>query len=182
VELITRHFGYYRSINSLYLSLTIDIGKARVYLYDTGIMAKDLTQDTIPEYPPSIPPSILLLILDLHPLSWSLLAQLPPTDEGDKIKNASINLSEFLNSLMVFLNAVLASSGGNQVVVYGATSGRSYVNQRAIATYPRQAEYIKADWPGKCYTLRQTGRKMKLDLLRDYVRIATNRSECLIHG
>lgn len=88
-------------------------------------MAKD-PQDTIPQYPTTIPPSILLLILDLHPLSWSLLSQSPPpTEEGDKIKNASINLGEFLNVLMVFLNAVLASSGGNQVVVYGATSGRS---------------------------------------------------------
>ena len=87
-----------------------------------SIMAKD----TIPQYPPTIPPSILLLIIDLHPLSWSLLSQPPPpNEEGDKIKNASIDLQGFLNVLMVFLNAVLASSGGNQVVVYGATSGRS---------------------------------------------------------
>jgi transcription initiation factor TFIIH subunit 3 len=94
-------------------------------------MAKD-PQDTIPEYPTSIPPSILLLILDLHPLSWSLLSQPPPqTEEGDKIKNASIDLGGFLNVLMVFLNAVMASSGGNQVVVYGATSGKSYVSKRA---------------------------------------------------
>ena len=90
-------------------------------------MAKD-PQENIPEYTSSIPPSILLLILDLHPLSWSLLAQdPPPNEEGDKIKNASITLDGFLNVLMVFLNAVLASSGGNQVVVYGATCGRSYV-------------------------------------------------------
>jgi len=85
-----------------------------------------MAKDTIPQHPPTIPPSILLLIIDLHPLSWSLLSQPPPpNEEGDKIKNASIDLQGFLNVLMVFLNAVLASSGGNQVVVYGATSGRS---------------------------------------------------------
>jgi len=85
-----------------------------------------MAKDTIPQYPPTIPPSLLLLIIDLHPLSWSLLSQPPPpAEEGDKFKNASIDLQGFLNVLMVFLNAVLASSGGNQVVVYGATSGRS---------------------------------------------------------
>jgi transcription initiation factor TFIIH subunit 3 len=80
----------------------------------------------VPSHPSSIPPSLLLLILDLHPLSWSLLSQTPPVGES-KIPNVSINLNEFLNNLMVFLNAVLASSGGNQVVVYGATCGKSYV-------------------------------------------------------
>jgi hypothetical protein len=88
---------------------------------------------TVPEYPHSIPPSVLLLILDLHPLSWSLLSQLPPpnADPGQgsssKVPFASIRLEEFISVLMIFLNAVLASGGGNQVVVYGATSGRSYV-------------------------------------------------------
>lgn len=88
---------------------------------------------TIPEYPHSIPPSVLLLILDLHPLSWSLLSQPPPpnADPGQgsssKVPYASIRLEEFISVLMIFLNAVLASGGGNQVVVYGATSGRSYV-------------------------------------------------------
>jgi len=81
----------------------------------------------VPEYPSSIPPSLLLLILDLHPLSWSLLSQpAPPTADGSKIANAPLELNGFLNVLMIFLNSVLASSGSNQVVVYGATSGRSY--------------------------------------------------------
>jgi transcription initiation factor TFIIH subunit 3 len=87
----------------------------------------------VPEHPISIPPSVLLLILDLHPLSWSLLSQPPPPDadpgqgSSSKVAYASLHLDQFISVLMVFLNAVLASSGGNQVVVYGATSGRSYV-------------------------------------------------------
>lgn len=108
---------------------------------------KDPQQDrpstvTIPEYPSSTPPSILLLILDLHPLSWSLLAQPPPADPGssggsgggdagtaleNKVPYTSLSLDDFLNVLLVFLNAVMASSGANQVAVYGATAGRAYV-------------------------------------------------------
>lgn len=37
----------------------------------------------------------------------------------------ALALKDFLSVLMIFLNSVLASNGSNQVVVYGATSGRS---------------------------------------------------------
>ena len=96
-----------------------------------------------PDYPNATPPSLLLLILDLHPLSWSLLSNPPPeqlageTDshghgEGatrlqTRAAETSLRFEEFINVLMVFVNSVLASSGSNQVVIYGATSGKSYV-------------------------------------------------------
>lgn len=98
----------------------------------------------VPDYPTSIPSSLLLLILDLHPLSWSLLSNPPPTPlDGDvethghvegvtrlqaRAKETSLKLEEFINVLMVFVNSVLASSGSNQVVIYGATSGKSFVH------------------------------------------------------
>lgn len=93
---------------------------------------------TVPDYPTSTPPSLLLLILDLHPLSWSLLSNPPPASSTDieshaegstrlqtRAKETSLKLEEFIRVLMVFVNSVLASSGSNQVVIYGATSGKS---------------------------------------------------------
>ena len=90
---------------------------------------------SIPDNPTAIPPSLLLLILDIHPLSWSLLAETPPPPKQDdpeivgaalnKTHPTSLTINEFLNSLIVFLNSHLAAAWGNDVVVYGATAGRS---------------------------------------------------------
>lgn len=92
-------------------------------------------------YPSVTPPSLLLVILDLHPLSWSLLATPPaeppgvpettPSGQARLIGRAlptALAASEFITMLLVFLNAHLASRWGNRVVVYGATSGRSCVH------------------------------------------------------
>ncbi|RSH87123.1 RNA polymerase II transcription factor B subunit 4 [Saitozyma podzolica] len=89
-------------------------------------------------YPSVTPPSLLLIILDLHPLSWSLLATPPaeppgvpeitPSGQARLIGRAlptALAASEFITMLLVFLNAHLASRWGNRVVVYGATGGRS---------------------------------------------------------
>jgi transcription initiation factor TFIIH subunit 3 len=93
------------------------------------------TAAAAPDYPSSVPPSLLLLILDIHPLSWSLLAETPPPPREDdpEIVGAALNkthptaltINEFLNVLIVFLNSHLAAAWGNDVVVYGATAGRS---------------------------------------------------------
>ena len=100
------------------------------------------------------PPSLLLVILDIHPLSWSLLASpsADPTEsssnlvtavhpEGpsplsDKIPQTSLQLSEFITTLLVFLNAHLASRGGNQVGLFAAAPGRS----RLLYPSPRADE------------------------------------------
>ncbi|KAK6906428.1 hypothetical protein I203_100413 [Kwoniella mangroviensis CBS 8507] len=82
-------------------------------------------------YPKTTPPSILLVILDIHPLSWSLLASPPPLPSVpdqpiiDKAQATPISLPDFVTLLMVFLNAHLASRWGNEVVVYGASAGRA---------------------------------------------------------
>ena len=84
--------------------------------------------------PQTISPSLLLLILDIQPLSWSILAQPPSTSSESttplsstlsKAPVQSLRFEEFLTILMVFLNAHLASRWGNEVVVYAATAGRS---------------------------------------------------------
>lgn len=90
--------------------------------------------------PTAVPPSLLILVLDLHPLAWSLLARPPPTTEASpaQVKAGgkrpapdaaapltALTLGEFINVLMVFLNAHMASRWGNKVVVYGATAGKS---------------------------------------------------------
>jgi hypothetical protein len=85
--------------------------------------------------PSSIPPSLLFLIIDLHPLSWSLLAQppAPAIDDNIALVNkapaTSLPIQDFLNALTVFLNAHLASAWGNDVVVYGASAGKSLVGK-----------------------------------------------------
>ncbi|KAJ9114771.1 hypothetical protein QFC22_005647 [Naganishia vaughanmartiniae] len=65
------------------------------------------------------PPSILLVILDLHPLSWASSAdtsqQTGTTD--------TITLDRALNELLVFLNAHLALKWGNELMVYVAMAG-----------------------------------------------------------
>ncbi|KAK4688305.1 transcription initiation factor TFIIH subunit 3, partial [Tremellales sp. Uapishka_1] len=87
------------------------------------------TQDP-DSYPSITPPSLLLLILDIHPLSWSLLATPPPPSAHpqpviNKAPATPLTLSEFVTTLMVFLNAHLASRWNNEVVVYAATAGRA---------------------------------------------------------
>ncbi|WRT70912.1 uncharacterized protein IL334_007911 [Kwoniella shivajii] len=82
-------------------------------------------------YPKTTPPSVLLVILDIHPLSWSLLSSpppLPPFTEHpgiDKAQATPMSLPDFVTILMVFLNAHLASRWGNEVVIYGASAGRA---------------------------------------------------------
>lgn len=82
-------------------------------------------------WPSVSPPSLLIAIVDLHPLAWSLLANLqPPSSEAngaekEKAPVSPITLEEFVTVLVVFLNAHLASRWGNEVVVYGATPGRA---------------------------------------------------------
>ena len=94
------------------------------------------TPDLAPR-PLSTPPSLLVVILDLHPLSWSLLASAStdnlghePTSSEPTIPSSKppldlISLTEFVTILMVFLNAHLVSRWANEVVVYGAVGGRS---------------------------------------------------------
>lgn len=67
--------------------------------------------------PQATPPSLLVVILDIHPLSWSLLAS--------SLGSTCLTLPELLESVLVFLNAHLASRWGNDVVVYAATRGQS---------------------------------------------------------
>lgn len=86
-------------------------------------------------WPKTSPASLLIAIVDLHPLAWSLLANLksPPdtAERGEKEKEKApvspITLEDFATILMVFLNAHLASRWGNEVVVYGALPGSAYV-------------------------------------------------------
>lgn len=100
----------------------------------------------------STPPSILLVILDIHPLSWSLLANptASTTDASTFKDDSAINLlsseadappsrsnvqppttstpltlSSFITNLLIFLNAHLASRWGNKVVFLVAGPGRS---------------------------------------------------------
>jgi transcription initiation factor TFIIH subunit 3 len=110
---------------------------------------------TSPLISKSTPPSLLLVILDIHPLSWSLLSTESPSslpaaasdgtngngpsashagtsasigDTGalaERIPSTPLPLSEFITNLLVFLNAHLASRWGNQVVFFAAAPGRS---------------------------------------------------------
>ncbi|ORY26813.1 TFIIH subunit Tfb4/p34 [Naematelia encephala] len=108
-------------------------------------MANTMTQThTIPLYPETTPASLLLVILDLHPLSWSILASAAPpplpADATHKAPNTSLSLTEFINILVVFLNAHLAVRWGNQVVVYGASAGTSKL---LYPTPPKDSEGSK---------------------------------------
>ncbi|KAI9637162.1 TFIIH subunit Tfb4/p34 [Dioszegia hungarica] len=91
-------------------------------------------------FPRSTPPSLLILILDIHPLSWSLLSSIEPPDPLDspppiapaehhyllaRAPIGPITLPDFLNVLLVFLNSHLASRWGNRVVVFAASAGKS---------------------------------------------------------
>lgn len=62
------------------------------------------------------PPSILLIILDLHPLSWAISADSESSSDPLSIDRA-------LNELLVFCNAHLASKWGNELMVYVAMQG-----------------------------------------------------------
>ena len=58
-------------------------------------------------------PSVLLVIFDLHPLSWAISA-----DPGTQTE--PMDVEKALGELLVFLNAHLASKWGNELMVYGA--------------------------------------------------------------
>ena len=117
------------------------------------------------------PPSLLLVILDIHPLSWSLLSADPqpnnlasPTTDptlststdtngapgvdtslGDRIPPQPLPLSEFITTLLVFLNSHLASRWGNQVVFFAAAPGRSKL------LYPSQVRADETDVRANVY-------------------------------
>ncbi|WVW80661.1 hypothetical protein I302_102647 [Kwoniella bestiolae CBS 10118] len=105
-------------------------------------------------YPKTTPPSVLLVIIDIHPLSWSLLASPPPLPSVpdqpaiDKAHASPMTLPDFVTILMVFLNAHLASRWGNEVVVYGASAGRAKLlypppsNAVAGPSKPRPNTYL----------------------------------------
>lgn len=65
------------------------------------------------------PPSVLLVILDLHPLSWATSADPEQQQNGTD----TITLDRALNELLVFLNAHLALKWGNELMVYAAMAG-----------------------------------------------------------
>lgn len=70
------------------------------------------------------PPSVLLVILDLHPLSWAASAAGDPEDQnGTDTERDTITLDRALNELLVFLNAHLALKWGNELMVYVAMAG-----------------------------------------------------------
>ncbi|KAL1412483.1 RNA polymerase II transcription factor B subunit 4 [Vanrija albida] len=97
-------------------------------------------------WPQTSPPSLLIAVVDLHPLSWSLLSSLSPspgpeTGEKDKAPVSPITVTEFATILMVFLNAHLASRWGNEVVVYGASAGK------AVLLYPPPEGETEASRP-----------------------------------
>lgn len=89
------------------------------------------------------PPSTLILVLDTHPLSWHLLAHLPPAPPLpdnkilDNATSSPTSLDQFITILTVFLNAHLASKWGNEVVVYTASAGK------AELIYPPSNEKIR---------------------------------------
>lgn len=103
-------------------------------------------------FPKTTPPALLILILDIHPISWSLLSNPapaptagstngtngdptgsstsssaggPPATLASKLPIQAISLPDFLPVLLVFLNSHLASRWGNRVVVFAASAGRS---------------------------------------------------------
>lgn len=63
-------------------------------------------------------PSVLLVILDLHPLSWAISAD-PEAQSGSDV----LDVDTALNELLVFLNAHLALKWGNELMVYVAMAG-----------------------------------------------------------
>jgi transcription initiation factor TFIIH subunit 3 len=72
------------------------------------------------------PPSVLLVILDLHPLSWAASASSsgdPEDQNGTDTERDTITLDRALNELLVFLNAHLALKWGNELMVYVAMAG-----------------------------------------------------------
>ncbi|WWC72781.1 uncharacterized protein I206_106745 [Kwoniella pini CBS 10737] len=105
-------------------------------------------------HPKTTPPSVLLVIIDIHPLSWSLLASPPPLAPYpehlgiDKAQASPMTLPDFVTILMGFLNAHLASRWGNEVVVYGASAGRAKLlypppsNAVAGPSKPRSNTYL----------------------------------------
>ncbi len=70
-------------------------------------------------------PSLLLVILDLHPISWALSANQPQANgsSGDAAAQEALSLTDALSQVLVFLNAHLASRWANELVVHAAMSG-----------------------------------------------------------
>lgn len=70
------------------------------------------------------PPTILLVILDLHPLSWAISADPSNTSTNTpSYDSGTLDLDTALNELLVFLNAHLAGRWGNELMVYVAMAG-----------------------------------------------------------
>lgn len=79
------------------------------------------------------PPTVLLLIIDIHSVSWSISSDpalnvpaVPSKDDG--ITDTSwvpdtLTLQEAMDQLLVFMNAHLAMRFGNELVVYAAMEG-----------------------------------------------------------
>ena len=96
---------------------------------------KDVHVPSVQDFPQTVARSLLFVVIDLHPLSWSLLGGPPPPAIPNEYENPAINkapttslpITDFIDILTVFLNAHMASRWGNDVVVYGASAGRSYV-------------------------------------------------------
>ncbi len=85
------------------------------------------------------PPSVLLLIIDIHPISWAISSdplhnvssksQIDPNGSSatsDGTRADTLDLPAALDQLLVFLNAHLAMKWGNELVVYVAmANGKS---------------------------------------------------------
>jgi transcription initiation factor TFIIH subunit 3 len=84
-------------------------------------------------------PSVLVVILDIHPLSWTREAQLAKASRsadsgtesvGTRTDNAAnyLSVDRALDQLLVFFNSHLAMRWGNELVLYVAmANGKSYV-------------------------------------------------------
>lgn len=69
-------------------------------------------------------PSVLVAILDVHPLSWTEEAQAGSTP--DDLKSSFLSITNALNQLLVFFNTHLAMRWGNELVLYVAmANGKS---------------------------------------------------------
>nr|ODO02112.1 hypothetical protein L204_00839 [Cryptococcus depauperatus CBS 7855] len=87
-------------------------------------------------------PSTLILILDLHPLSFGLLADLPPPPPHpdrhvDKAEQENLYIAPWLDIVTIFLRAHLAHRWGNDVTVYGTSAGKARMIYPPPATTQR---------------------------------------------
>lgn len=84
-------------------------------------------------------PSVLVVVLDIHPLSWTKEAQLAEsskaaqtTTDGADPNTATeaqyLSIDRALDQLLIFFNSHLAMRWGNELVLYVAmANGKSYV-------------------------------------------------------